>query len=190
MFCDQDDVWLSFKIAKTYAALQEVERQIGVDMPVVVHTDVKVVDANLQVLYPSFFELLKFPQATISTNKNYAMLFNYVTGCTMLGNAKARDLSLPFPEFIDMHDSWIARVAWLENGKVLSLFEPTMLYRQHGTNVLGSANKLSLKQKVKSFFNAYQQYRLLYKKHTWLVPFMYIYYKCKFKICYANRVAN
>lgn len=186
MFCDQDDVWLPSKIEHTYQCLKNEENQMGNDKPIVVHTDAKVVDANLQVMNPSFFDVLRFPYRIIATNKHYAMLFNYITGCTVMGNAKAREVSLPFPSFIDMHDSWVARKAWLEQGKVVSLLEPTMLYRQHGGNVLGAGNKLTLKKRMQSFVYAYKQYRLLYKKHRWMAPFSFIYYKCKFNLLYAN----
>ena len=169
MFADKDDVWLPSKIETTLELLKQAEVKEGVETPFYVHTDVKVVDANLNVINNSFLQLLRFPHSVISKNKHYAMLFNYITGCTVMGNAKARELSLPFPEFIDMHDSWIARKTILEGGKVLTLFEATMLYRQHGNNVLGASNKMSIKKRIVSFLNAYKQYSLLFKKNKWLV---------------------
>lgn len=184
MFCDQDDVWLPNKIELTFNAIKNAEKE-NPDIPIFVHTDVKVVDATLNIREESFFKMLRFPHSVISSSKHYAMLFNYITGCTVMGNAKSRQFALPFPSFIDMHDSWIARKTILEGGKVISLFEPTMLYRQHGNNVLGAGNKMSLKKRVIGFINAYKQYSLLYRKNKWVIPFSFIYHKIKFKICYA-----
>lgn len=184
MFCDQDDVWLPNKIETTFNTILEAEKNNS-GIPIFVHTDVKVVDVNLNVKEESFLKLLRFPHSIISTNKHYAMLFNYITGCTVMGNAKAREVALPFPNFIDMHDSWIARKTILEGGKVVTLFKATMLYRQHGNNVLGAGNKMSIKKRMIGFVNAYKQYSLLFKKNKWIVPFSFIYHKIKFKICYA-----
>ena len=53
MFADQDDVWLDTKIEKSLRLLQQNESDRNV--PLVVHTDLKVVDGNLNILGESFF---------------------------------------------------------------------------------------------------------------------------------------
>ena len=51
MFCDQDDVWLPYKIEKTYIAMQEKP----VDSPVLIFSDLVVVDSDLNIINKSFW---------------------------------------------------------------------------------------------------------------------------------------
>ena len=53
MFADQDDVWMNDKIEKTLQAMRKAETEC--QGPVLVHTDLTVVDRNLNVLGTSFF---------------------------------------------------------------------------------------------------------------------------------------
>ena len=48
-FLDQDDVWLPTKIALTLEKMSELIAKYGKDMPLLVYTDMKVVDENLHV---------------------------------------------------------------------------------------------------------------------------------------------
>ena len=43
MFCDQDDVWLPDKIEVSFAKMKQMEQRYG-DIPLLVHTDLEVVD--------------------------------------------------------------------------------------------------------------------------------------------------
>ena len=54
MFADQDDVWLDFKIEKSMQLLMQNEKSSQI--PLLVHTDLKVVDQDLCVLGDSFFK--------------------------------------------------------------------------------------------------------------------------------------
>lgn len=49
MFCDQDDIWKSDKIEKTITTMKELEKE-NTDLPLLVHTDLEVVDEKLNVL--------------------------------------------------------------------------------------------------------------------------------------------
>ena len=62
MFSDQDDVWLCDKIEKTYNAMVKAEQNS--QTPVLVHTDLKVVDDKLCEISPSFFDFQKLIQKT------------------------------------------------------------------------------------------------------------------------------
>ena len=53
MFCDHDDVWLPNKIDLSIQRMKEIEKQ---DIPVVVHTDMKVVDQDLNTINESFWK--------------------------------------------------------------------------------------------------------------------------------------
>lgn len=56
MFCDQDDIWLPQKITLTLARARAAEAEYGVDTPILVHTDLTVVDEHLSVLSPSLWQ--------------------------------------------------------------------------------------------------------------------------------------
>ncbi len=182
MFCDQDDVWLSFKVEETLKKLQEVENSIGKERPILVHTDLKVVDGELKTISESMFAISKSTPQLIHSNINYALLCNCVTGCTVMCNSEAKKNSLPFPDFVEMHDSWVARKVWLDGGKVETLYKSTMLYRQHGYNVVGASPSITLKQRWAYIKRCYNQYKQLYKKNTLIVPLAFVYYKLLFKI--------
>ena len=54
MFCDQDDIWESGKVEKTLKKMQELEK-LYPDTPLLVHTDLHVVDNELNLLDTSFW---------------------------------------------------------------------------------------------------------------------------------------
>ena len=51
MLSDQDDVWLPDKAEKLLARMRELERERGADTPVLVHSDLAVVDEKLRDVY-------------------------------------------------------------------------------------------------------------------------------------------
>lgn len=133
MCCDQDDVWLPNKISLT---LEEMGKTESGDMPVLVHTDLKVVDSKLQVLSESFFEHSNFRKAF---ELNEILIQNFVTGCTMMMNRPMVTLMsrVGIYDKILMHD-WIASILATSVGKVTFVDTPTMLYRQHAINSVGA----------------------------------------------------
>ena len=133
MCCDQDDVWLPNKISVTINEMRKNEQE---DMPVLVHTDLKVVDSNLQVLSESFFEHSNFRK---EFELNEILIQNFVTGCTMMMNRPMIELisRVDVCDKILMHD-WVASVLATSLGKVAFVDEPTMLYRQHAINSVGA----------------------------------------------------
>ncbi|MBQ6884954.1 MAG: glycosyltransferase family 2 protein [Clostridia bacterium] len=158
MFCDQDDVWLPTKIEKTLAAMQLAEDDGKT--PVLVHTDLKVVDNQLCEISPSFFEFQKLYQSDITLPK--LLVQNYVTGCTVMINRALRQKCGKIPRNCIMHDWWLALVAILF-GKLICINEPTMLYRQHSDNQVGAKaaygialvkRKLATLDKVRENYNA------------------------------------
>lgn len=133
MCCDQDDVWLPNKISLTLQKMKENEQG---EIPVLVHTDLKVVDANLNVLSESFFEHSNFRK---EFELNEILIQNFVTGCTMMMNRPMVTLMsrVGIYDKILMHD-WIASILATSVGKVTFVDTPTMLYRQHAVNSVGA----------------------------------------------------
>ena len=134
MFADQDDFWLPTKIEKCLSEAIEMERG-NHNMPVMVCTDAKCVDQDLNVIDESFFESQKFPENIIG-NVNKMAALNIVQGCTIMINKVASKYIFPMPLIMSIHDMWIAlNCAYF--GRVKYLKEPTILYRQHTSNVAG-----------------------------------------------------
>ncbi len=134
MFCDQDDVWYKDKIEKTLQKMKELELSYK-DKPLLVHTDLTVVDENLKLLHNSYW---KYQNIDV-TKDNFQRLLveNVITGCTIMINKNLATLSSPIPKDIIMHDWWLGLVASYF-GKIAYIDEPTMKYRQHGFNDTGA----------------------------------------------------
>ncbi len=136
MFSDADDVWKDDKIAKTMAKLLEMEAGFGKEKPLLVHTDLTVVDRHCHLIHPSFWEYSHLkPELGHSLPRQ--LVQNVVTGCTVLINRALLDAALPFPNEIVMHDWWLGLVA-CALGEIDCLDESTMFYRQHGYNDTGA----------------------------------------------------
>ncbi|HRD56056.1 MAG TPA: glycosyltransferase family 2 protein [Parachlamydiaceae bacterium] len=136
MFSDQDDIWLEDKIAKALKAMKNLEAAYGKEKPLLVHTDLKVVDQNLNVLGNSFWKYVNLNAPSFCT-LNHLLMQNAVTGCTIMMNKPLCQLSFPVPDVSLMHDWWVALVA-SAFGKIAVLNEQTILYRQHSSNTLGA----------------------------------------------------
>lgn len=146
MFADADDVWAAQKIGKTLAAMQAAEDMYGEDVPVLVHSDLAVVDARLREISPS---LWRYEQITPSRTELRQMLAqNNVTGCAMMVNRALADCVKELPQNFVMHDWWLALCA-AAFGHIVALDEPLIRYRQHGDNSVGAYNAASLSASAK-----------------------------------------
>ena len=136
MFCDQDDVWDPDKIALTLARMLHLEKEYGENVPLLVHTDLRVVNNNLDVIAGSLWQ-----HQNIHPRKremfNRLIVQNVVTGCTVMINKALRDIALPIPDHAVMHDWWLALVA-SAFGKIDHVDQSTMSYRQHADNEIGA----------------------------------------------------
>jgi len=138
---DQDDVWLPGKTEALAHALSQVEDKVGARTPILVHTDLRLVAADGELIAPSFFRAQGIrtvhpsPLAELSVQ-------NYVTGCASMVNRALLSIALPFPEEAIMHDWWLALVA-ASCGEVKTLGEATIEYRQHSKNAVGVASRRS-----------------------------------------------
>lgn len=157
-FADQDDVWLPDKLHICMETMRQSEQQYGSDTPIVVHTDLVVVDSKLHIVAKSFWEYTYIKPRVLNSRAQYLAICNSVTGCTMMLNQAARRVSLPFGEKTLMHDATIAVSVVLNHGKVVPVYMQTMSYRQHGDNVAGAfAYKWAIPLREK-YANAHRQY--------------------------------
>ncbi len=136
MFADQDDQWLPHKVEASLDQLKALERQYGSHLPLLVHTDLKVVNCHLEEMASSFWHYAGLnPEHSSSLNRLLAQ--NVLTGCTMFMNRSLIDLAYPIPEEALMHDWWVALVA-CSFGHIQFLNQATLLYRQHNRNDTGA----------------------------------------------------
>jgi len=162
LFADNDDIWLPEKIQKTYDEMRKYEVKYGVDTPILIHTDLKVVNEELGLLHNSLWKYQHI-KPNQNTKLDALLLRNSITGCTMMINKALKNLAGPIPNEAIMHDWWIALVA-AAFGKIGHVGEQTILYRQHGNNDTG-AKKWSIKYIAKTFLRPkYIRERLLLKQ--------------------------
>ena len=110
MFCDQDDVWLPSKIADTFEVIRDLEGEWP-DVPLLVFTDMEVVDGNLGTIHKSFGQYSSIDPSRTKFSQVVAQSLG--AGCTMMVNAAARETSLKIQSTDDviMHDWWVTLVA-------------------------------------------------------------------------------
>jgi glycosyltransferase involved in cell wall biosynthesis len=136
VLCDQDDVWLPGRITKPLQRIQAVEQELGTGTPVLAHTDLVVVDENLQVIAPSFWAYSNLNPYR-GSGLNRLLVQNVVTGCATVINRALARLACPIPRGSPMHDWWLALVA-SSFGRIEAVPEKTVLYCQHSDNRLGA----------------------------------------------------
>lgn len=140
MFSDQDDFWLPDKVRLTFEKMKQMEQVYG-DCPLLVHTEMEIVDSELNRISPSF---TRFQGLNPKCNTlNRLLCQNNVTGCTVMINRRLADLVKDAPaEDMLMHDWWIALAA-AAFGQIGFVDKPLNQYRQHGGNQLGAVNNRS-----------------------------------------------
>lgn len=149
MFCDQDDIWEYNKIERTLIKMQELEKRYGFDIPILVHTDLTVVNDQLEMISESMWDYNNIEPSENSFNK--LLVQNTVTGCTMMINKKLAVISLPFPSGIIMHDWWFALIS-SKFGRIEYINDATIKYRQHTLNEIG-AKRFGFGYIMSSIFN-------------------------------------
>jgi glycosyltransferase involved in cell wall biosynthesis len=151
MFSDQDDVWLPTKIAWTLKKMIAMAEACRNDEPLLVYTDMKVVDDRLSVISQSFWKYQAFNPA-IGRSLSRFLVSNVATGCTVMINKRLRDLSVPIPKEALMHDWWVGLIA-VALGRTDYVDEATMLYRQHSMNIVGAKWDISIKTIVQKIID-------------------------------------
>jgi glycosyltransferase involved in cell wall biosynthesis len=135
LFCDQDDIWISNKIEISLNHILNIIKIYG-NIPTLVFSDLMVVDEDLNLISPSLWSYSNINPEHV---KDYYLLAtnSTVTGCSMIINDFLKKSSFPFPSEILMHDWWLSLLA-CRIGIIEYISTPTLLYRQHGLNVLGA----------------------------------------------------
>lgn len=152
-FSDQDDVWLPNKLEVTLKRAQ----QEPADRPLLVYTDLKVVDENLTVLHES---MIATQSHHANTELHQELTENTVTGGTMMINHALADYWQTADGLL-MHDWYLSLVA-AALGKLVYIDQATQLYRQHSNNVLGAR---TWRKRLKNWLRP----QALVAKYWWLI---------------------
>ncbi|MGB1197737.1 MAG: glycosyltransferase family 2 protein [Thalassotalea sp.] len=155
LFCDQDDVWLPNKIATLVKECKTVEAEKGVSYPILVHSDLMVVDSELGLIANSFFEYQGLPEPTKHALPRF-LIQNVVTGCASLINKALLEKATPLPNNVVVHDWWFALIANL-TGQLVFVDEPLIMYRQHSANAIGA---IEATQRTNIISNVVRQLKL------------------------------
>jgi hypothetical protein len=130
---DQDDVWLTTKLARACKALEE-----HIDRPALYGSATIVCDTDLNNGY-----LSRTPNTELGFG--HALAQNFAGGNTMVLNAAAlrlvqdairRDIAVP------VYDWFLYQLISGAGGAIVFDGEPGVLYRQHSTNAIGASRGL------------------------------------------------
>lgn len=126
---DQDDVWHTDKLSRALAALEPCG-----DCPALYCSRVQICDEALRPL--SLSRLSVRPPSF-----RHALVQNLVQGNTAVLNPAAASLACAAAQGagrVVMHDWWLYQLVTGAGGRVVHDPWPSLLYRQHGTNVVGA----------------------------------------------------
>lgn len=152
-FADQDDIWLQDKLERTLAETGKYSK----DKPLLVYTDLKIVDQKLNVLHES---MIKTQSDHANTKLVQELTENTVTGGTAMINHALAELWTTTDNLL-MHDWYLALIA-SALGNLVYLDYPTELYRQHDKNVLGAR---TWSKRMKNWLKPHK----LVEKYWWLI---------------------
>lgn len=130
-FADQDDVWYPDKLQRGIDSIRKLT------IPAISFSNAHLVDGALDTLGRNVYRNpphVDFYSVTCSAG---------ILGCTVVFNDRLAKLiqSAPMPEEPIMHDYYLGVVCTLYDGVILYDHAPSMDYRQHGNNVIGSSSR-------------------------------------------------
>jgi len=143
--CDQDDIW---KINKIEFFLSQIKENV------LIYSNAIIIDENSKETGNNF--ILKSNIRKWNSNISF-LLYNVISGNTMMFKKELLKYILPFPPNIKYHDFWIAFVA-STYGTINYTDEPMTFYRRHNEQVT-----CSTKQKHDSYSK-----KIIYKKEKML----------------------
>lgn len=162
MLSDQDDVWLPDKASVLLHKTEDLEAGSPAGTPVLVHSDLSVVDEQLAVVAPSFFHYQGINPGR--TRLSQLLVQNNITGGAVMLNAAMLPYLRRIPGCCLMHDAWLGLVA-SAFGSIGWAEEPLYLYRQHGGNAVGArrgSEAQDMKRRLEDGSRARENYRRMF----------------------------
>ena len=132
---DQDDRWDPLKLKILMETMQATTAIYPAQTPLLVHSDLRLIDAEGLPLGPSFLRYQRLNPRRDSPNA--LALQNVVTGCSCLLNRSLINMALPLPKEVVQHDHWLALIAACK-GQILFIQQPLLDYRLHQGNAVGA----------------------------------------------------
>ena len=160
MFSDQDDIWYNNKVETSYKRIKAIEEKNGKSCPILVHTNSKIM--NYETRTKSLFI------SDCAKNSSFEnSFFNFfVQGSTMLINESLKREALPFSKEVYLHDRYLHLIAEFIGIRAY-IDMPTMDYRQHSNNEIGSRVNIIDKIKNKRYFNLEDRELLIFLANTY-----------------------
>lgn len=140
LFADQDDVWRRDKLRKTSERMRRMEGKYGKSMPILIHSDLMLADADLRITGESMHRFLRMKPHC--RDLRHLLVENNVTGNTIMINRAMQEAFIR-PRHPAMHDWWFGLLA-ASFGRTSYIAEPLVIYRQHGANLLGARDAYAL----------------------------------------------
>lgn len=128
MLCDQDDIWYKNKIELTLKHMSNQIVRYGNRIPLLVCTDVEVVNEKKEQLSESFRRMIHYSIKKLDAA--HLLMEHKAQGCTIMINKVLADKVRELPVVETKHDMWLEMLA-VTMGKVDYVDEPTMAYRRH-----------------------------------------------------------
>jgi glycosyltransferase involved in cell wall biosynthesis len=139
VWCDQDDLWMHDKIARALEFLEPLEDKASLYCGRTLYVDAKNNELGLSPLREK-------PPPTFAN----ALVQSLAGANTMTFNDKARELIRKGNAFPPAsHDWWAYQIVAGAGGAVAYDSKPTLRYRQHGKNLVGS--NVGLKENLRRF---------------------------------------
>lgn len=190
MFCNTDDFWFPNKIEISMKRMLK-EESLNNTIPILVHTDLSITDANLNLTVESYWVDVNLNPEKFKSY-NTLGICSIAAGATMLFNKGARALTFPILNGVPFFDHWIAMQV-VRKGIIATIHQPTIAYRQIGTNLAavttGDGNNIfnklmNIKNVLRTNFHEAKMLRMI----KWGGTIKYIYYK--FIVFYKIRFTN
>jgi glycosyltransferase involved in cell wall biosynthesis len=157
---DQDDVWIPNKLEAQLEAICTAEANLGERTPILVHSDLILVDEKLRTIHPSFRDYQRTSYDRLDP-LGTLLIHNAVVGCSAGFNRALLEFAVPIPPG-SPHDWWLALSA-SASGQISETPNPTVRYRQHGQNAIGARTRRGfipalLRHPRRSFDTAFSQF--------------------------------
>lgn len=150
-FADQDDYWMEDKMKIAVENLQ-IKHEKGERC--LYFSQTQLVDSQLHPL-PT-------PQLKLKQTFEESLMYQFIGGNTIVMNKALRTILLSYqPKYIWMHDVWVYGVAKAIDAFVYFDKTSHILYRQHGSNVVGNgfSMKTDWKRRINRIFQKKEHVR-------------------------------
>lgn len=139
---DQDDIWLPNRLSRALSEIQETTQGVSADRPVLYGSRTRLVDANLSPIGTS-------RAVTRAPSFSNALVQNVMAGNTLAMNPAAVALArhAGAETQVPYHDWWLYLLLSGADARLVFDDHPSVLYRQHSGNSLGTNR--TLKGKVR-----------------------------------------